>query len=72
LPEPRPCAGWSRTPDSNASVAPVAADRRAAREPAATAARLVVEWALMHRAALLDNWQRAQRHEPTLDIESLD
>ncbi len=33
---------------------------------------LVIEWALLHRAALLDNWHRAQRHEPAVDIEPLD
>ena len=35
------------------------------------ARRLVVEWALAHRAELRKNWERARRHEPLLPIEPL-
>jgi hypothetical protein len=33
---------------------------------------LVIEWADMHRAELMDNWQRARRHEPLQRIEPLE
>lgn len=33
---------------------------------------LVAEWALQHRTELLENWHRAQRHEPTAEIAPLD
>ena len=33
---------------------------------------LVVEWAALHRAELLANWERAMRREPLRRIEGLD
>lgn len=33
---------------------------------------LVMEWADMHRAELMENWQRARQGEPLIKIESLD
>ncbi len=33
---------------------------------------LVIEWADIHRAELLANWQRARRGEPLVRIEPLD
>jgi hypothetical protein len=33
---------------------------------------LVIEWADMHRAELMDNWQRARHHEPLQRIEPLE
>lgn len=33
---------------------------------------LVVEWAMMHRPELRENWRRAERHEPALPIAPLD
>ena len=33
--------------------------------------RLVLEWAGMHRAELLENWDRARRHQPLERIEPL-
>lgn len=32
--------------------------------------RMVFEWAEVHRAELLDNWDRAMRHEPLKPIDS--
>lgn len=36
------------------------------------AVSLVLEWAFEHRAELLENWQRAQRHEGLRKIEPLE
>lgn len=36
-----------------------------------TAARLVREWAELHRSDLSDNWARAQEPAPLLPIEPL-
>lgn len=36
-----------------------------------TAARLVREWAELHRDELLANWERAQTHDTLLPIEPL-
>jgi hypothetical protein len=36
-----------------------------------TAARLVAEWAALHREELLANWERAQRPDPLMPIEGL-
>jgi hypothetical protein len=33
---------------------------------------MVVEWALLHRAELHDDWERARQQKPLLDIEALD
>lgn len=33
---------------------------------------LVIEWADLHRAELMENWERARRGEPLIDIDSLD
>jgi hypothetical protein len=33
---------------------------------------LVVEWAMMHRPELRDNWERTERHEPAVPIAPLD
>lgn len=33
--------------------------------------RLVVEWAQAHKNDLLENWDRARRHEPLLPIDPL-
>lgn len=33
---------------------------------------IVVEWALLHRSALRENWQLARQGVPLLDIEALD
>jgi hypothetical protein len=33
--------------------------------------RLVVEWAMAHKAELRENWLRARRHEPLVPIEPL-
>jgi len=33
---------------------------------------LVLEWAMVHRPELRDNWMRAERHEPMLPIAPLD
>ena len=33
--------------------------------------RLVREWAALHRAELMDNWERARNHEPLKAIEPL-
>lgn len=33
---------------------------------------LVIEWADMHRAELMENWQKARRHEPLQRIEPLE
>lgn len=35
------------------------------------ALRLVVEWAEEHRAELVDNWERARRHEPLESVAGL-
>jgi hypothetical protein len=35
------------------------------------ALRLVIEWARAHRAELLENWDRARRHQPLEPIEPL-
>jgi hypothetical protein len=35
------------------------------------ALRLVKAWAKLHRDELLDNWQRARRHEPMAPIDPL-
>jgi hypothetical protein len=32
---------------------------------------LTLEWAMRHRAELLENWERAQKHAPLLRIEPL-
>jgi len=32
---------------------------------------LVMEWATLHRDELLDDWGRAQRHEPVVKIDPL-
>lgn len=32
---------------------------------------LVIEWADLHRSELLENWNRARRGEPLLEIEPL-
>jgi uncharacterized protein DUF4160 len=36
------------------------------------AERMVVEWAMLHRAELWENWDRARRHEELLRIAPLD
>ncbi len=36
------------------------------------AERLVIEWALLHRAELWENWHRARRHELLERIAPLD
>ena len=36
-----------------------------------TAGRLVAEWALLHRAELAANWERAQVPEPLLPVKPL-
>jgi hypothetical protein len=36
------------------------------------AAKLVKEWALQHTVELSDNWERAQRGEPLLEIAPLE
>jgi hypothetical protein len=33
---------------------------------------LVIEWAMIHRSELRENWRRAQAHEPVLPIPPLD
>jgi len=33
---------------------------------------LVLEWAMMHRPELRENWRRVERHEPLLPIAPLD
>ena len=33
------------------------------------ASRLVIDWVAQRQMALLDNWQRARRHEPLAPIE---
>jgi len=33
---------------------------------------LVVEWATLHRAELRENWDRARRQVPVMEIEPLD
>jgi hypothetical protein len=33
---------------------------------------LVIEWADLHRAELMENWERARRGEPLIDIDPLD
>jgi hypothetical protein len=33
--------------------------------------RLVLEWADLHRAELMDNWRRAQHHREIVPIEPL-
>jgi hypothetical protein len=33
---------------------------------------LVVEWAMMHRSELRENWRRARAHQPLLPIRPLD
>lgn len=33
---------------------------------------LVIEWADLHRTELMDNWQRARRGIPLIDIEPLE
>jgi Domain of unknown function (DUF4160) len=35
------------------------------------ALRFVQEWAALHRAEVLANWERARRSEPLLSIEPL-
>ena len=35
------------------------------------ASKLVKDWAALHRAELLDDWQRAERAEPLVSIEPL-
>ena len=35
------------------------------------ALRLVVEWAGAHQIELRENWDRARRHEPLVDVEPL-
>jgi hypothetical protein len=37
-----------------------------------TAMRIVLEWLTLHKAELLDNWQRARRHEPLLKVAPLE
>ena len=32
---------------------------------------LVVEWADLHRTELMENWERARRHEPLEEIDPL-
>ena len=36
------------------------------------ALRLVLEWAALHRAELLENWARARRHQPLDRIAPLE
>ena len=36
-----------------------------------SAAKLVGEWAALHRDELLEDWQRAERAEPLISIEPL-
>jgi len=33
---------------------------------------MVVEWALLHRAELRENWNRARQEKPLQEIEALD
>jgi hypothetical protein len=33
---------------------------------------MVMEWADLHRAGLMENWERARRGEPLIDIDPLD
>jgi len=33
---------------------------------------LVLEWAFDHRDELMENWQRAERHEPLLSVAPLE
>ena len=33
---------------------------------------LVIEWAMAHRPELRENWRRAERHDPLLQIVPLD
>jgi hypothetical protein len=33
---------------------------------------MVLEWALLHRADLRDNWARAEQQVPLIEIEPLD
>ena len=35
------------------------------------AAGLVMEWAMLHQDELLDDWHRAQGHQPVVKIEPL-
>ena len=32
---------------------------------------LIIEWASMHRAELMANWERAQRKQPVAPVQSL-
>lgn len=32
---------------------------------------LVIEWTALHQTELLDNWERAKRQDPLLEIEPL-
>ena len=34
--------------------------------------RLILEWLALHRAELMDNWERARRHEDLKYIEGLE
>jgi len=36
------------------------------------AQRLVLEWAALHKAELMSNWERARRHEPLSRIAPLE
>lgn len=38
----------------------------------ARAARLVTEWASLHQAGLMDDWELARQHEPLRQIEPLE
>lgn len=33
---------------------------------------MVLEWAQLHRETLLENWQRAEAHDPLISIEPLE
>jgi len=33
---------------------------------------MVLEWSMLHRPELMDNWRRSLRHEPALAIAGLD
>lgn len=33
---------------------------------------MVLEWAQLHRETLLENWQRAEDHDPLISIEPLE
>jgi len=45
--------------------------RRLAGELPNRAARLVIEWAALHRDELLLNWERARRGDALVDVEPL-